>query len=1001
VFRNLTPALIATAALDAAARPQVRTLCRVEEAPAVKSHRKVADQCRYVLPMLAVASSLGFLLPTSGWAQSPAPAPAAQAAQRNAASFSVSEDTVITVRADKTAQLVETRRAKILGSGAIQSEGQQSINYVEGMETLDIEAYTEKPDGTKVPVDPASILTRDAASGLAATYERDLKVRTVIFRDIAVGDTLVLISRREEKSGMFPGHFNSLQLFPLQLPYADSTTLIVAPKELALNVTVYGEQMDHRVTSDQTTTRHVIAYHPRRRAMTEAGATSILDRDPRIIVSTFDTYEQLGRSYWAAMEAKAKPTAEIKKLADQITKGIADKRAQAEAIDRWIKHNIRYVAVFLGTGRVVANDPATVLMNKYGDCKDHATLMTALLAAKGIASEQVLINLGDVYTLPETVTASYFNHAMLYLPELALYDDPTASLASFGVLPRQSYDKPVLHMSAKGAHLAHTPAMRAAEHVTTNHTRIAIAANGTVTGETRDTATGASATEVRAAAISFQSIGLETAGERILQSRNNAGKGVYEIGSPADAAPAYEISGKFVLNGRLNVTPGSVLAIPLGMNVLVRPGEFLLGARLPNRQNPFVCFAGRQVEDIEVSFAEGLPLPTAPKGIKIDNPQFTYVSDYRLEYRTLKITREFESRVAGEVCAPESEAAIADPLKAVQADLGTGMRIDTPKPVKTETLMPEAKAEPRKLAPTDPQLLSRSHCAGADNAAADLRIGGCTAVIQSGQEAPAALAVDFYNRALAYRMKGDHAHAIEDFDQAIKLVPNYAFAFNGRGASRHAMRDYDQAIADFDEAIRLSPLFSNAFANRGNAHWDRGARDAAMADYEQATRLDPVNASAFLSRGRALRVAGEYDRAIDDFDQMIRIQKTNASAWNERCYTHVVAGTALPAAVTDCSESIKLNANNSAALGNRGLALLKLNELDRAIADYDAALRLAPKYALALYGRGLAKLKKDDTEGGNADIAAAKVLNADVAKEFAKFGLAVVTQSDTPAKSVL
>ena len=58
---------------------------------------------------------------------------------------------------------------------------------------------------------------------------------------------------------------------------------------------------------------------------------------------------------------------------------------------------------------MIANDPATIVKNKFGDCKDHAILMAALLAAKGIASEQVLINLGDVYTLPETVAPGYFN----------------------------------------------------------------------------------------------------------------------------------------------------------------------------------------------------------------------------------------------------------------------------------------------------------------------------------------------------------------------------------------------------------------------------------------------------------------------------------------------------------------------------------------------------------------------------------------------------------------
>ncbi len=111
-------------------------------------------------------------------------------------------------------------------------------------------------------------------------------------------------------------------------------------------------------------------------------------------------------------------------------------------------------------------------------------LMTALLAAKGIASDQVLVNLGNVYTLPETVARSYFNHVIVYLPEFGMYDDPTAAYASFGVLSRQTYDKPVLHASAQGAHLSHIPAMRAVEHTTVNRTRIAIAADGTVTGET-------------------------------------------------------------------------------------------------------------------------------------------------------------------------------------------------------------------------------------------------------------------------------------------------------------------------------------------------------------------------------------------------------------------------------------------------------------------------------------------------------------------------------------
>ena len=73
--------------------------------------------------------------------------------------------------------------------------------------------------------------------------------------------------------------------------------------------------------------------------------------------------------------------------------------------------------------------------------------------AKGISSEQALINLGNAYTLPEPPTMVALNHVILY-PEFDLYDDPTANFAAFGVLAAENYDKPVVRVSAAGATLA-------------------------------------------------------------------------------------------------------------------------------------------------------------------------------------------------------------------------------------------------------------------------------------------------------------------------------------------------------------------------------------------------------------------------------------------------------------------------------------------------------------------------------------------------------------------
>src|SRR5262245_36367361 len=89
-------------------------------------------------------------------------------------------------------------------------------------------------------------------------------------------------------------------------------------------------------------------------------------------------------------------------------------------------------------------------------------------------------------------------------------------------------------------------------------------------------------------------------------------------------------------------------------------------------------------------------------------------------------------------------------------------------------------------------------CTGQDGATADQQIKGCTAVIQSGRETTYNLAVAFYNRANAYSAKGDKDRAIQDYDHAIRLNPQYARAFSNRGIEYAHKGDKDRAIQDYD-----------------------------------------------------------------------------------------------------------------------------------------------------------------------------------------------------------
>jgi hypothetical protein len=133
------------------------------------------------------------------------------------------------------------------------------------------------------------------------------------------------------------------------------------------------------------------------------------------------------------------------------------------------------------------------------------------------------------------------------------------------------------------------------------------------------------------------------------------------------------VQGSFVLNDKLQMPLGGVRDIPIGMPIHKRPGLWPLGQRVANRTTDFVCFAAKQVEEIEITFAEGLPLPRKLDGSMIANKHFSYRSNSEIEGRTLSIRRELTSNVATQVCSRDTEAEISEPLQRVARGLAIRM----------------------------------------------------------------------------------------------------------------------------------------------------------------------------------------------------------------------------------------------------------------------------------------------------------------------------------------
>lgn len=138
--------------------------------------------------------------------------------------------------------------------------------------------------------------------------------------------------------------------------------------------------------------------------------------------------------------------------------------------------------------------------------------------------------------------------------------------------------------------------------------------------------------------------------------------------------------------------------------------------------------------------------------------------------------------------------------------------------------------------------------------------------------AAAPSAGEHLSQGVEYAKQGQLDKAIAEFEEAIRLDPNYVKAHVNLGIAYAKQGMFDKAIAAYEEAIRLDPNIVEAHYNLGNAYAEQGMLDEAIAEYKEALKLNPDDVNTHLNLGVTYRDLGKSDEAIAEFETYLRLK---------------------------------------------------------------------------------------------------------------------------------
>jgi tetratricopeptide (TPR) repeat protein len=356
-----------------------------------------------------------------------------------------------------------------------------------------IRARITRPDGSVV--DTFGDADRSVNEPWAGMFY-DVRARLLTFPTLAPGDVLEVQFQTDDVAAdnLLSDYFGDLVAVESGTPKLRWQYTVEMPPGRPLywneKTLAPGVQVTHAPAPDgRTVHRFSLAHVPR--LTSEPSMPGWSEVASTLSVSTYRTWEDVGRYYWRLIRDQLRPEASIRAAAEEALQGVdrTDQRAVVRALYGYVVSRTRYVALEFGIHGYQPYPVDRVLARRFGDCKDKASLLHALLEAAGVDSRIVLLRMRSLGAVPsEPASLAVFNHAILYVPSLDWYLDGTAEFHGATELPGADRQASILVVEPNGqSRFTTTPAAAADGNVTDVRLELALRPAGTadVKAETR------------------------------------------------------------------------------------------------------------------------------------------------------------------------------------------------------------------------------------------------------------------------------------------------------------------------------------------------------------------------------------------------------------------------------------------------------------------------------------------------------------------------------------